>query len=65
MSKTTINEQIIKCIKKNCENDKDIEEFLMNLIYFEAERTGQWQWRDTYKKMIRNHSVKWGNKNEN
>jgi len=65
MSKFTINEQIIKWIRKNCDSDKDIEEFLLNLIYFEAERTGQWQWKDNYKRMIKNHSNEWGNKNEN
>ena len=64
MDDSRINEQILKCIRINTKNDKVIEEFLIELIYEEAEHPGQWWWKDTYKKKIKEYSEKWGGRNE-
>lgn len=61
MSDGKINEAILKGIRENCENDEVISEFLVDLIYEEAEHPGgQWRWKDNYKKKIEQYSEKMG-----
>ena len=61
MSDGRINEQILNWIKINSKDDKIIEDFLKDLIYEEAEHTGQWKWKDNYKKKIKKCSDEWEN----
>ena len=60
-----INERILKGIRENSKNDDKLYEFLINLIYEEAEHPGQWWWKDIYRKKIEKYSEKWGENNEN
>jgi len=55
-----INEQILKRIKYNSRGDDNIASFLIDIIYTEAERPGQWWWRETYKKKIKDYIENWG-----
>ncbi len=59
MSNGKINERILKGIRENSKNDDTLSEFLINLIYEEAEHPGQWWWKDDYRKMIEKYSEKW------
>jgi hypothetical protein len=65
MSNGKINERILKGIRENCKNDEALSEFLINLIYEEAEHSGQWWWKDIYRKKIEKYSEKWGDSDEN
>ena len=65
MSNGKINERIFKSIRENSKNDDTLSEFLINLIYEEAEHPGQWWWKDIYRKQIEKYSEKWGDRNEN
>ncbi len=65
MSKGGINEQILKCIKEICKNDKKIENFLIDIIYKEAEYSGHWHWKETYKQKIKEYLEKWSDDDEN
>lgn len=61
MSDGRINEAILKGIRENSENDEVISEFLVDLIYEEAEHPGgQWRWKDNYKKKIEQYAEKMG-----
>lgn len=61
MSESKINEAILKGIRENSENDEAISEFLVDLIYEEAEHPGgQWRWKENYKKKIEQYSEKMG-----
>lgn len=65
MSDGKINEQIIKWIRKNSGNDEVISNFLFDLLYEEVEHPGQFWWRDTYKKKIKEYIKKWDYSDEN
>ena len=50
-----------KRLKEIKENSKDqvITEFLIDLVYTEAEHAGQWWWKETYKRKIKEYFEKW------
>ena len=65
MSKVKINDQILKEIKENSKDNKAIAEFLIDLLYEEAEHSSQWWWKETYKKKVKKYSREWIDGNEN
>jgi len=66
MSSVKINERILEGITKNSGGDEVIKDFLINLIYEEADHPGQWwRWKDTYKKLIDSCSIDWEVGDEN
>ena len=64
MSKSGINERILTRIKEG-DKDEEIINFLIDILYEEAEHSGQWWWKETYKKKIEEYSKEWGENNEN
>ena len=64
MSVRNINPQLVKSIKTNCGGDIVIEQFLVALIYEEAEHTGNWRWKETYRKKIDEAIEKWEQSDE-
>ena len=64
MSEIRVNEQILNWISINSKDDKAVENFLKDLIYEEAEHSGQWRWKENYRKKIKNFSDKWSDSNE-
>lgn len=56
-------ERILKGIKENSGNDEVIQELIEELIYFEYEYNSGW-YKETYKKLIKEKSKKWGKRNE-
>ncbi len=65
MSDSRVNEQIINCIREESKNNEDIADFLIELIYEEAEHSDYWRWKDTYRKKIKEYSKKWSEFDEN
>ena len=65
MKDSKINGQIIKWIKAKSGSNKDIADFLVDLIFEEAEHPGEWWWKETYKTKIKEYSKKWSDSNEN
>ncbi len=65
MSSVKINERILEGITKNSGGDEVIKDFLINLIYGEADHSGQWWWKDAYKKLIDRGSADWKVGDEN
>ena len=65
MSIGRINERILREIRESSKNDEVIANFLIDLLYEEAEHPGQWWWKNIYKKKIKQYSEKWGKINEN
>jgi len=65
MSKTKINPEIIKWVKEKAKSDEKISDFLLDLIYEEAEHAGHWWWKETYKKKLEEYSKEWKEENEN
>lgn len=51
-----INRHILEKIKENCEDNKVMHQFLIELIWQESQHLGQW--RPTYNKMIKKYSEK-------
>lgn len=64
MNGDRINEQIIESIREKSENSKAIADFLIDLIYNEAEHPKQWKWKDTYRKKIQKYLREWGENDE-
>jgi len=60
-----INERILESIRENSEGDKVLENFLIDLIYEEANHPGQWWWKDTYRKLIDKYLADWREGYEN
>jgi hypothetical protein len=65
MSTVKINERIIEGIRDNSNDDKVMQELLIDLIYEEAEHLGAWWWKDTYRKRIDNCCEDWEDNHEN
>jgi len=65
MSSVKINERILEGITKNSVGNEVIKNFLIDLIYEEADHPGQWWWKDTYKKLIDRFSADWEVGDEN
>ena len=65
MSSVKINERILKGIRENSEGDEAIRDFLMDLIYEEADHPGQWWWKETYSRLVDKHLTDWRERNEN
>ncbi len=64
MSDTRINEEILESLRENCGNDKVISEFLIDLVCEEAEHPGQWQYKEVYRRRIKEYSNKWSTDDE-
>jgi hypothetical protein len=64
MSDSRINPRILDGIREHSD-DQTISEFLVGLILEEADHPGQWQWRETYKRMVEQYCEKWGADDEN
>lgn len=60
-----INEQIIRWVRENSKNDKMIEEFIIDLIYEEAEHSIKGNWREIYKKKIKKYLKEQSESDEN
>ena len=65
MSSVKINERILEGIRENSGGDEVIENFLIDLIYQEADRPGQWWWKETYRKLVDEYSADWRESDEN
>ena len=64
MSERRINDQILKSIENICKDDKQLNEFIKQLYYWETEHTGQSWWKNPYKDKINDFSSKWEKSNE-
>ena len=64
MSSHRINEQILEALRENSNGDKAIADFLIDLIYEEAEHPGQWRYKEVYRKKIKEYSEKWSSGDE-
>jgi hypothetical protein len=65
MSSAKINIRILEGVRKNSQGDKVIENFLIDLIYEEADHPGNWRWKDEYRKQVDKFSKEWEVDNEN
>jgi len=54
--KTRINPRILERIRKETEGDKAVGDFLEKLIWVEAERSGQWWWKEPYRKLLKDYA---------
>ena len=54
-----INEDILKNIKANSNNDTVVEELLRELIIEESFHETSWQWKEEYEKRISNYLKRW------
>lgn len=65
MNNGQVNERILKKIKNN-NNDKIINDFLIELLFEESEHSGQW-WhhKECYKEKIKSSSEIWSDDDEN
>ena len=54
-----INEDILKNIKANSNNDTVVEELLRELIIEESFHETSWQWKEEYDKRISNYLKRW------
>lgn len=41
----------------NCD-DNNLADFIKELLFKEAERVGQWWWKETYKEILKKYSDK-------
>lgn len=59
-----INERILESISEKTRGDKVLRKFINEMLYEELEHPGQWWFKDTYRKKIKEYSQKWGEKSE-
>ena len=59
MSNIKINPGILKGLAENCAGDEVLEKFLVSVVLEEAERPGQWRWKDVYRRLVADSSAVW------
>ena len=64
MTDGRINEQILRKLRESMGDDDAIGDFLVDLLYEEAEHSGQWWWTEIYKKKVARYAEKWESDNE-
>jgi hypothetical protein len=64
MSSRSIHPRIVRKIRQNNAGDKVIGDFLIDLIYEEADHSPGWWWRKFYIQKVEQYSQKWRNKSE-
>jgi len=65
MSIGKINKRILDGIRENSEDDKVLENFLIEIILEEANHPGAWWWKETYKKKVDKYLKEWEGFDEN
>ena len=60
MASGKINEQILQTIREHAEDDLVLQEFLIELLYEEAEHVGRWRAKNVYDKKVEKFAKKWG-----
>jgi len=63
MSKGSISEQILKAIQQ-ITNDKAVRDFIIELIYEEANHIEHWRFKSSYNNLIDKYSEMWSPKND-
>lgn len=61
MSKGSISEHILKTIQQST-NDKVISDFIIELIYEEANHIEHWRFKNSYNTLIEKYSELWSQK---
>jgi len=64
MTDRKINPRILKNIRRNSRGDDAIADFLVDLVYEEAENSSGWHWRRIYKEKVKQYSERWRNEGE-
>ena len=64
---TTINitKQIVETIKENSQDDEPLQEFITAILNWELSTKGSYQFKETYRQMIKQFCSKWGQDDEN
>lgn len=65
MTDGKISRQILQAVRTVAEANPVVREFLFELLFMEAEREGQWRWKDTYRGKIREYTPRKDTDNEN
>jgi hypothetical protein len=64
VSERKLNPRILDKVRENSEGDDAIRDFLVDLIYEEAENSFGWHWRETYNQKVGEYSKKWRKESE-
>lgn len=64
MSDGRINERILNGLQQRTRADSAIHQFLLDLVYEEAEHPGQWRWKGAYRTRVREYSEQWSRPDE-
>jgi len=64
MTGPTINIPILRVVSEKTSDDPLLRQFIKEMLFEELEHQGQWWFKETYKKKIREYSEKWGKGDE-
>lgn len=64
MSNGKVNERILELIDELTNDDKILADFLKDLLFYEIENPGQWQWSKTYRKLVEKYAEQWSDEYE-
>ena len=65
MTDGKISPQILQTVRTAAKGNPLARDFLLELLFMEAERGGQWQWKGTYRAKIRAYTTRKDTHNEN
>lgn len=60
-----LNEELIRSINDASEKDEVIRDFLINLVFEEAEHPDRWWWNRTYREKVEDHVKRWKGNDKN
>jgi hypothetical protein len=64
VAKPKISRHILEAIRENSKDSECIRDFLIKLIYDEANHPGSWWFKEPYKKKLEEYCNKWALENE-
>ena len=64
MKSDSLNSTILTTLREKCANN-NVYAFLINLLYEEACKKGNWKWKEYYIENVEAYSKPKGDKNEN
>ena len=64
MTDGRINEQILAKLREHSQGDGQVTSFLIDLLYEEAEHSGQWWWKKNYRSKVQEYSEDWEGSSE-
>lgn len=65
MDQSRLDEELVRTIDVASEGDDVLRQFLLDLVFEEAEYPGRWRWKNAYREKVKASAKQWKGNDEN